>query len=170
MVMADNPASIVIVLMGVSGSGKTTLGTILARELGWKFRDGDDLHPESNKRKMQAGIALTDADRRPWLAAVREYIARCLREGTNAIVACSALKQSYREMIVVDRSRVKIVYLKASREVVGERLAARKGHFFDPILLDSQFETLEEPADAITIDVSGSPQHSVDAIRAKLGL
>ncbi|HUA34703.1 MAG TPA: gluconokinase [Candidatus Binataceae bacterium] len=162
--------SIVVVLMGVSGSGKTTLGTMLARELGWEFRDGDDLHLAENKRKMHQGIALTDADRAPWLAAIRALIERFLRDDTNLIVACSALKRAYRHEIVVDAVRVKVAYLKASRELIAQRLAARSRHFFDSALLGSQFATLEEPDDAITIDVSHTPEQAVADIRAKLGI
>ena len=162
--------SIVIVMMGVSGSGKTTLGTMLARELGWEFRDGDDLHPAENKRKMNHGIALTDADRAPWLAAVRALIERFLRDNTNLIVACSALKRSYRDEIVVDAARVKLAFLKAPCELIAQRLSARVGHFFDPDLLASQLATLEEPDDAITIDVSRTPEQASADIRAKLGI
>jgi gluconokinase len=164
--MKDAP--IVVVLMGVSGSGKTTIGAMLARELGWEFHDGDELHPDANRRKMHAGIPLTDEDRRPWLAAVRDLIARCLRDGTHAIVGCSALKQSYRDAIVVDPIKVRLVFLNAPRELIAERLEERTGHFFDPHLLGSQFDTLEEPRDAIEVDVSQAPEEVCRAIRARL--
>jgi gluconokinase len=170
MANAAGHRSIVVVLMGVSGSGKTTLGTMLARALGWEFHDGDDLHPAANKRKMHAGIALTDDDRQPWLAAVRALIERCLRDGVNAIVACSALKRAYRETIVADPVRVKLIYLKAPREIIAGRIRSRTGHFFDPRLLGSQFEALEEPTDAITINVAKTPEQAVAEIRARLGI
>lgn len=161
---------LVVVLMGVSGSGKTTIGTMLARELGWEFRDGDELHPEANRRKMHAGIPLTDEDRRPWLIAIHDLIARHVRDGTHAIVACSALKQSYRDMIVVDPIKVRLVFLNAPRELIAKRLRQRTGHFFDPALLASQFETLEVPRDALEVDASPAPEHVCRAIRARLEL
>jgi gluconokinase len=143
---------------------------MLARQLGWEFHDGDDLHSADNKRKMHARIPLTDADRGPWLAAIRALIERCLHENANAIVACSALKRAYRDEIVVDAARVKLVYLKATREVIAARLAARTDHFFDPALLGSQFDTLEEPEEALTVDVSHAPEQAVAEIRSRLGI
>jgi gluconokinase len=163
-------APLVVVLMGVSGSGKTTIGTMLARELGWEFHDGDELHPETNRRKMHAGIPLTDEDRRPWLVAIHDLIARCISDGARAIVACSALKQSYRDMIVVDPTTVRLVFLNAPRTLIAERLRKRTGHFFDPALLGSQFDTLEEPSDAIEIDASPAPKEVCRAIRTRLKL
>ncbi|MGB0058722.1 gluconokinase, partial [Candidatus Binatus sp.] len=135
----------IVIVMGVTGAGKTTIGRALAAALGWEFHDGDDLHSEANKLKMRSGIALDDADRAPWLAAIRKLILAMLSEGRDGVVACSALKQSYRDEIVVDPKAVKIVYLKGSKEMIAERLRNRGAHFMDPDLLQSQFDTLEEP-------------------------
>jgi gluconokinase len=160
----------VIILIGVAGSGKTTVGRILAASLGCEFHDGDDLHPPSNREKMHRGIALTDEDRLPWLHALRDLVQRCLNENRCAIIACSALKQSYRDLLIVDPARVKLVYLKGSKELITQRLAHRAGHFFDPRLLQSQFDTLEEPADAIVVDISKTPEQIADEIRVRLDL
>jgi gluconokinase len=160
----------VVIVMGVTGAGKTTVGRALAEALGWAFHDGDELHSEESKRKMHLGIALDDADRAPWLAALRKLIEGMVSEGRNAVVACSALKQSYRDEIVVDPDSVKIVYLKGSRELIAERLRGRTGHFMNPDLLESQIDTLEEPRDAIIIDISGAPEAIVREIRARLAL
>ena len=160
----------VIVLMGVAGSGKTTVGMLLANRLGWPFHDGDDLHPAANRAKMNRGIALTDEDRRPWLEAVRDLIRSCIVKGENAIVACSALKRSYRDQIIVDATVVRLVYLKGSSEVIAGRLAERHGHFFDRELLQSQFAALEAPTDAIVEDVSRTPDLIADSIIARLAL
>ena len=160
----------VIVLMGVSGAGKTTIGQMLAAALRWEFRDADDLHSTANKTKMSAGIALTDADRAPWLAAIRELIARHISAHQNLVLACSALKQTYRDELVVDPDAVKIIYLKGSRELIRSRIAARKSHFMNRNLLDSQFDTLEEPRGAIAVDVAPPPEVIVANIRAQLGI
>ena len=160
----------VIILIGVAGSGKTTVGRILAARLGCEFHDGDDLHPPQNREKMHRGIALTDDDRLPWLHSVRELVQRCLAENRYAVIACSALKQAYRDLLIVDAAKVKLVYLKGSEALIRQRLAHRAGHFFDPRLLQSQFDTLEEPADAIVVDISESPEKIADTIRARLGL
>ncbi|HKN11823.1 MAG TPA: gluconokinase [Candidatus Binatus sp.] len=159
----------VVIVMGVTGAGKTTIGRALAESLGWEFHDGDNLHSEASKRKMRKGIALDDGDRAPWLRAIRKLIEAMLLEGHDGVVACSALKQSYRDEIVVDPNAVKVVYLKGSKQVITERLGDRTGHFMNPDLLQSQLDTLEEPCDAIVIDVSAVPEAIVSAIRARLG-
>jgi gluconokinase len=160
----------VVVVMGVSGAGKSTIGQALAASLGWEFHDGDDLHTKDSKRKMHRGEPLTDLDRAPWLLAVRGLIASMLSSGRNGVVACSALKQSYRDQIVVDPAAVKIVYLRGSMRLIAERLANRSEHFMSPSLLQSQFDALEEPADAIVVDISAAPEAIVAAIKAQLGL
>ena len=161
--------AMIVIVMGVTGAGKTTIGRMLATALGWEFHDGDDLHSEASKLKMHRGIALDDADRAPWLSAIRKLILAMLSEGRDGVIACSALKQSYRDEIVVDPNLVKVVYLKGSKEVIAERLRNRGGHFMNPDLLQSQFDTLEEPGDAIVVDISVAPQAIVNAIRARLG-
>jgi gluconokinase len=160
----------VIILIGVAGSGKTTVGRILAARLRREFHDGDDFHQPQNREKMRRGIALSDEDRLPWLHAVRDLVQRCLLENRCAVIACSALKQIYRDLLVVDAVKVKLVYLKGSQALIADRLAQRAGHFFDRRLLQSQFDTLEEPADAISVDISETPESIADAIRARLGL
>ena len=160
----------VVVLMGVSGSGKTTIGKMLADDLNWQFHEGDDLHPQSNREKMSRGIPLTDSDRLPWLTSIRRLIERCLARRVSAVIACSALKESYRQMLVVDPAKMKIVYLKGTPELLAQRIANRKGHFMPPALLPSQLDTLEEPRDAITVDISGTPNQIVDAIRRELAV
>lgn len=160
----------VLTLIGVAGAGKTTVGRLLAERFGWEFHDADDLHPERNKAKMHRGIPLTDEDRWPWLRAVRCLIEGCLAANRPAVVACSALRQSYRDMIVADPAHVKIVYLKVPQELVAGRLTHRRHHFFDSRLLRSQFDTLEEPSDALTVDASKAPEQVADAIQAGLGL
>jgi gluconokinase len=159
----------VVIVMGVAGSGKTTVGQLLARSLGWNFHDADGLHPVQNRDKMGRGIALTDSDRRPWLEAVRGLIEEYLARDESAVIACSALKQSYRDLLIVD-SAVRIVYLRGSKDLIERRLGRRHGHFFNPGLLTSQFATLEEPEGAIVEDISRGPPEIADSIRAKLGL
>lgn len=157
----------IIMVMGVAGSGKTTVGMLLARRLGWPFYD---LHPVANRDKMRRGIALTDEDRRPWLDAVRDLIERCVAGTQNAIVACSALKQSYRDLIVVDPAVETLVYLEGSMSVISERLVRRRGHFFNRVLLQSQFEVLDPPGDAIVADVTSPPDLIVESVLTRLGL
>ena len=134
------------VVMGVSGSGKTTVGEALAARLGWKFVDGDALHPPENVAKMHAGHPLDDVDRWPWLDAIAAQIDRWLEQETPGIVTCSALKRRYRDRIAGRRVRVRLIYLEGSRELIADRLAGRRGHFMPANLLDSQFATLEPPA------------------------
>ena len=162
--------AMIVVLMGVSGSGKTTIGALLAKALKWRFYEGDDLHCAANRSKMSRGIPLTDADRLPWLHRIRRLVDQCLADGVDAVIACSALKQSYRAVIVSDSRQVRIVYLKGSPKLVEARLGKRKDHFMPSSLLPSQFEALEEPRDAITIDVSATPAQIADAIRKRLAI
>ena len=140
--------------MGVAGSGKTTVGEALTQRLGWEFYDADAFHPAENIAKMTNGIPLNDADRVPWLAALHALIFSSLKENRPAVLACSALKESYREELVGDQEGVRLVYLKGSYELIWSRIANRKDHYMKPEMLKSQFEALEEPADAWTFDVS----------------
>ena len=154
----------IVVLMGVSGSGKTTIGELLAQRLGWPFIEGDDYHPRENVAKMAAGIPLEDADRWPWLDALNQRI----RGERNAVVTCSALKESYRQRLLAGVKDARVVYLHAPKALIAKRVAERKHKFMPASLLESQFATLEPPAGAIDIDVSGTPDASVDAIVAAL--
>ena len=156
--------------MGVAGSGKSTVGAMLARRLGWPFHDADDLHPTTNREKMSQGLALTDEDRWPWLDTIRALIENYFAIGEDAIIACSALKQSYRDRIITDPAVVKLVYLKGSYELIAARLAERHGHFFKATLLNSQFDTLEEPRDAIVEDISSDANVIVEEIIEKLAI
>src|SRR5205823_9952565 len=148
----------ILIIMGVAGSGKTTVGQLLAEQLSWTFRDADEFHPASNIEKMSCAIALEDADRTPWLAAMRAAIETWLRENTNAVLTCSCLKVAFRQTLVVDPARVRFVYLKGSFDLIEARLRQRTHHFLQAQLLKSQFEILEEPQDAITVDVSDTPE------------
>lgn len=166
--MAGEDSWMIVIVMGVSGAGKSLIGQALARALGWRFYEGDDYHPEANREKLARGTELGDEDRAPWLRALRREIEGALARGENAVVVSSALKARYRQVLVVDPARVKIVYLKGSKELIRKRLEARRGHFMDPKLLDSQFETLEEPRDAIVVDVTPSPEEIVEEIQRRL--
>jgi gluconokinase len=160
---------VVVLLMGVSGAGKTTIGQLLASELGWDFVDGDDYHPVDNVEKMRNGIPLTDEDRAPWLETLRTLIANWIAAGKNTVLACSALKQSYRAALRVG-PEVKILYLKATPQVLRQRLHARRGHFMTERMLASQLAALEAPEDAVTVDADRSPAEVVTEIRARLAL
>jgi carbohydrate kinase (thermoresistant glucokinase family) len=166
-------APCVIVLMGVAGCGKSTTGDGLSEALGWPFRDADSFHPPANVEKMSRGMPLDDADRAPWLAAIAAWIDGRLERGEPGIVSCSALKRAYRERIVGPRRGVHLVYLEGDRELIGRRLAARKGHFMPASLLDSQLAVLEEPGEderPVIVDVDASPDSVVAAILERLGL
>jgi carbohydrate kinase (thermoresistant glucokinase family) len=139
---------VILVIMGVSGCGKTTIGRAVAEQLGWAFQEGDALHPAANVAKMAGGTPLTDEDRRPWLNAVAAWIDDRRAAGADGVVTCSALKRAYRRVIVGDRPDVQLVYLRGDRDTIARRLAARSGHFMPPSLLQSQLDTLEEPAEA----------------------
>lgn len=160
----------VILVMGVAGSGKTTIGQLLARQLHWSFADADDFHPPANIAKMSAGQPLNDDDRAPWLAALRAHIEACLARTEDAVLACSALKESYRRLLVVDSRQVGIVYLHGSRDLLLSRISGRQGHYMKPAMLDSQLATLEPPADALSLDVTPPPEVLVEKIRATLKL
>jgi gluconokinase len=161
----------VVVLMGVSGSGKTTIGKLLAEQLGWSFVEADDYHPAANVEKLRRGTPLTDQDRRPWLDVLRRRVDEACDRGENVVLACSALKHAYQDYLERDAPEcVHYVYLHGSEELIRQRLAARKGHFMNPNLLHSQFETLEPPADAIRVDVAPAPEVVATTIREKLGL
>jgi carbohydrate kinase (thermoresistant glucokinase family) len=139
-------AATILVVMGVSGSGKTTVGRPLAQRLGWDFKEGDELHPRANIVKMSRGQALDDADRAPWLDAVREWIDGEVEAGRSAVITCSALKRAYRDRLSQGRPEVRLVYLKGDQAIIDGRLKLRTGHFMPASLLASQFETLEAPA------------------------
>jgi gluconokinase len=150
------PGPCVLVVMGVSGSGKTTLGELLAARLGWPFKEGDELHPPANVEKMRAGQPLDDADRAPWLKAIGEWIDGWLANGQSGVISCSALKRAYRETIAAGRPQVRFVFIDLDEATIAERLKHRKGHYWPPALLHSQFEALEVPTpDEPVIRVDG---------------
>ncbi len=157
----------IVLLMGVSGAGKTTVGTMLASQLGWEFADADDYHPAANVEKMRNGVPLTDADREPWLERLRALIVAWIASGKSAVLACSALKEAYRDRLMVG-AEVRVVYLKADRELLRERLLLRRGHYMKEGMLESQIETLEEPADAIVLDARSSVEDVVREIRVRV--
>lgn len=158
----------VLVIMGVVGSGKTTVGTLLAQKLGWEFADADDFHPPQNIRKIRDGVALTDADRAPWLAAMRSAIQKWQKEGKSVVLACSALKHSYREDLRA--GDVRFVYLKGNAHLIAQRLHARRGHFATDSILESQFADLQEPQDALAVSIAQTPEAIVAGIIDNLKL
>jgi gluconokinase len=155
--------------MGVSGAGKTTVGSLLAQELHCDFADADDFHSVANIEKMSAGIPLTDADRAPWLDTLRAVVARWIAENKNAVLACSALKRSYRSLLQVDE-RVHFVYLKGDRDLLSQRLLDRHHHYMKQQMLDSQLLTLEPPLDAIFVDANATPESIASEIRRQIDL
>jgi gluconokinase len=168
---AETPCALIV--MGVSGSGKSTIADKLAERLRWSYEDGDKFHPASNVAKMSAGHPLTDEDRWPWLQAIAGEIDRVCRAGQRAVIACSALKRAYRDVLVHGRSDVRIVYLKGTQELIARRLAARKHHFMPPGLLDSQFNTLEPPdagENPVTVSIDAPVESIVDDIVSGLRL
>ncbi|MEH2072677.1 MAG: gluconokinase [Nostoc sp.] len=168
----------IIIIMGVSGAGKTTIGKLLADSLDWQFSDADAFHSLENIDKMRRGIPLSEADRIPWLQDLQTAIKNWLQENKNVVLACSALKESYRQFLVVDsdgfanakRERIKLVYLKGSYELIQKRLQERHNHYMSEKLLNSQFITLEEPLDTLYINVIETPQVIVQNIRTALGI
>ena len=159
----------IILLMGVSGAGKTTVGQLLASQLGWEFADADDYHSAANIEKMRTGIPLTDADRAPWLEALRALITGWITAGKNALLACSALKRTYRENLQVS-PEVKFVYLKGSPSLLYQRLHSRIGHFMTEQMLASQLAALEEPDHAVVVEVDASPAEIAAKIQVSLSL
>ena len=154
--------------MGVAGSGKTTIGRQLAVELGWYFADADEFHPPANVAKMSAGIPLEDTDRAPWLAAIRLSIDARVDRGENAVVTCSALKEKHRAILLGGSPQVKLVYLRGTRELLWQRISSRQGHFMKPAMLDSQLATLEEPVNALVVDIAPSPEKIIAGIRSAI--
>lgn len=143
--------------MGPTGCGKTTVGRLLAERLGWPFIDADDFHPPANVDKMRRGIALNDEDRRPWLEALASEIAAWRADGRGGVLACSALKQSYRDLLGIDQETVRTVYLQGAFELLRQRIAKRRDHYMNPGLLQSQLDTLEPPEGGVTVDITPSP-------------
>lgn len=152
------------IVMGVSGCGKTSVGKSLAEHLGWNFYDGDDFHPPANIAKMANGIPLDDADRAPWLAALHDLISASIKADRPGVLACSALKERYRRQLLDGNEGVQIVYLKGSFELIWSRMEKRTDHYMKPDMLKSQFDALEEPVDALTVDISMPLDEIVQAI------
>lgn len=162
--MATPTQPLVLIVMGPTGCGKTTVGRLLADRLGWPFIDADDFHPPANVAKMRQGIALNDEDRRPWLEMLRAEIDQWLADGQSGIMACSALRKAYREMMGVDQQVVRTVYLHGSFELLHMRIMARRNHYMNPHLLRSQLDTLEPPAGGSMVDINSPPEAIVAQI------
>jgi gluconokinase len=172
---ADGPtpgAPAVLIVMGVSGSGKSTIGTLLAMRLQWEFEDGDWFHPAANVDKMHRGIPLTDEDRWPWLAAIAGWIDKTRAAHGHGVIACSALKRRYRDILIGERKDVRLVYLKGDEALIARRFATRHEHFMPVSLLHSQFQALEEPGpdeNPITVSIEPAPREVVSQILSALG-
>jgi carbohydrate kinase (thermoresistant glucokinase family) len=161
----------VLIVMGVSGCGKTTIAELLSRELGWEYRDGDEFHPKSNVEKMHSGTPLTDDDRWPWLKAIAAWIDNKRQAGEHTIVTCSALKKSYRDILIGPRKDVGLIYLKGTEDLIAERLSKRHGHFMPKALLRSQFQTLQEPGPdehPVTVSIAPAPEEIAATILREL--
>ncbi len=162
-----------LVIMGVSGSGKSTVAEMLAQRLGWTFSEADEFHPQSNIDKMTAGTPLNDEDRKPWLEAMRDWMAQMASDNINTVVTCSALKHSYRDTLRQATGTVYFIHLHGSEELLSQRMTTRSGHFMPPSLLPSQLETLEMLGDdeaGLTIDIANAPAEIVDKVLAGLNL
>ena len=159
----------IVIVMGVVGAGKTTVGRLLAEQLGWQFADADDFHPPANVEKIRQGISLNDEDRRPWLERLRAAITGWIAEGQNVVLACSALKRAYRQELAVGPD-VRFVYLKGDADLIARRLRSRQGHFASEQILAGQFADLEEPTEAVTVNIASPPDQIVAEIRRKLSL
>jgi len=153
-----------VIIMGVSGCGKSVVGKVLAQKLGWDFFDADDFHPPSNIKKMANGIPLMDEDRLPWLNTLHYLISTALKENHPGVLACSALKEKYRQILLAGSTDVQVVYLKGSYDFIWSRMSTRMDHYMQPAMLRSQFDILEEPSDALTIDIDQSIEEIVDLI------
>jgi gluconokinase len=169
----SRPAPAVMIVMGVSGSGKSTVGGLLALRLRWEFEDADWLHPASNVEKMHNGVPLTDVDRWPWLEAIAAWIDETRRSGRHGVIACSALKRRYRDVLVGDRADVRLVYLKGDETLIARRIATRHEHFMPRSLLHSQFEALEEPGpdeDPLVVSIEPTPREIVAQVLCALSV
>ena len=171
--MASSEIPCALIVMGVSGSGKSTVAEALSKRLGWRFEDGDNFHPASNVAKMHAGHPLTDEDRWPWLNAIADEIERTCKAGGHVIIACSALKRAYRDVLLRGRDDVRFVFLRGAQALIADRLAHRKGHFMPPELLTSQFKTLEPPdasEHVVTVSIDATVETIVDDVLHRLKL
>ncbi len=157
----------IVLVMGVAGSGKTTIGRMLASRLGWVYLEADDFHSAANKEKMHRGEHLTEADRLPWLRAMHAELQKQSASDKNVVLACSALNEEYRR-VLMDGLSVKLVYLRGSKELIASRLRHRTGHFAGEAILDDQFAVLEEPRDAIVVDIAEEPERIVEELLSKL--
>ena len=160
----------VIILMGVTGCGKTTIGQLLSKKMEWSYHDADDFHPKANVDKMASGVPLEDQDRWPWLDRLSVCVGDWIRSETGAVLACSALKEVYRKRLISGRKEVAVVHLVGNRELIAERLEKRLDHYMPTSLLESQFQTLEPPSDAIIADITKTPEEIVRYILSSLKL